>query len=322
LGLLALALGCVASAAWPQQAENVPIVGNLMVGAMADDPMFVGLQRGLRELGYVEGRNLRLEFRTAEGHPDRLPRLALELVKLEADVIVVMSPQAARAVRQASTAVPIVVATFDPVDFGLATSLARPEGQVTGMSSTSTELYPKRLQLLKEMVPGLTRVGVLWNPATPPRPWHAKVAEDLKATGPPLSITLSFFRAGTPEELESAFAAMKQARCEGVYVVEDPFFYNRRETVAQLALKAKLPAVYGTKAYLEGGGLISYGVDYAEQARQAATYVDRILKGAKPAELPIEQPTKFELVLNVKTAKALGIAIPQSIVMRADAIIR
>jgi len=211
---LAFNLAFGAAATWAQQPNKVPIVGYLAIAAGPDDPAVEALRQGLHELGYVEGRNIRIEFRTAQGHIDRLPGLAEELVQLKADVFVVMAPLAAQTVQHATSTIPIVVATFDPVAAGLATSLAHPDGQVTGLSSTSTELFPKRLQLLKETIPRLTRVAVLWNPATP---WHPKVIEDLKAAAPSMSVKLNFVRAQAPEEFDAAFSAMSQAHAQALY---------------------------------------------------------------------------------------------------------
>jgi len=327
--LLALTMNLVAGAieAWAQSEHVTKVwtVGILMVAAQRDDPIVAGLRQGLRELGYVEGHNLQVEFRSGLGQLDRLILLAEELVQLKPEAILVMAPEAARAVQRASATVPIVAATFDPVMMGMARTLARPGGQITGLSSASAELYAKRLQLLREMMPRVSRVAVLWNPATRPTYsslFQTTVAEDLKAAAASMSIALNFVVARAPEEFQAAFAAINQGQAQALLIVEHPLFYVHRAALAKHAVKARLPAIYATKAFADAGGLMSYGVDYADQTRRMAGYVDRILKGAKPGDLPIEQPTTFELVVNLKTANALGITIPESILLRADEVIR
>jgi putative ABC transport system substrate-binding protein len=261
-------------------------------------------------------------LRTAQEHPDRLPSLAEELVQLDVDVIVVTNALAAQALRRATSTIPIVVALFDPTAIGLVTNLAHPGGNVTGLSSMNLELRAKRLQLLKETIPGLTRVAVLWNPAMFPTRLQTKFVEDLKAAAHSLSIELKFVVAQKPEEFAPAFSAVSRAHAQALYLIENPLFYVHRMTLAKLTLKARLPAIYASRTFADDGGLMSYGADYADQMRRSAVYVDKILKGAKPGDLPIEQPTKFDLVVNLKTAKALGITIPQSILVRADEVIR
>ena len=319
---LALNLAVAATHAWAQQPNKISIVGYLALAAGPDDPIVMAWRQGLRELGYVDGQNIRFEFRGAQGHPDRLPGLAEELVKLNVDVIFAANALGAQALRRATSTIPIVIALVDPVASGLVTNLAHPGENVTGLSSMTTELMNKRLQLLKETIPQLTRVAVLWNPATPPTPWEAKRVDDLKAVAPSLSIELKFVVARTPEEFSAAFSAVRRARVQAIYLIESALFYFHRMTLAKLALEARLPTIYGTRAFADEGGLMSYGVNYADQMRRSAGYIDRILKGAKPGDLPIEQPTKFELVVNLKTATALGLKIPQSILARADEVIR
>jgi len=317
---LALNIAIAATAAWAQQTSEVPVLGVLFFAVGPDDPLVEDLRQGLRELGYVERRNIRIEFRTAQDHPDRLPDLAEELVQLKVDVILVNVTVAAQAAKRATSTIPIVMATVaDPVGSGLVASLAHPGGNLTGHSLMLTELGPTRLQLLKETIPRLARVAVLWNPVTP---IHHKMIEELKAVAPSLSIELSFMSARTREQFGSAFSAVSRAHATALYVLDDPVFYVHRMTLAKLALKARLPTIYGARDYADAGGLMSYGADYADLFRRSAGYVDKILKGAKPADLPIEQPTKFDLVVNLKAAKALGITIPQSILLRADEVIR
>ena len=322
--LLALVLNLVfaSTVAWAQQPSRIPVVGVLQSAAGPDDPLFGVLRHSLRELGYVEGRTIRIEHRTAQGHPDRLPGLAEELVKLNADVIFVSNPQGAQALQRATSAIPIVVALFDPVASDLVTNLAHPGGNVTGLSSLNIELRAKRLQLLKETIPRLARVAVLWNPAMLPTPLHARFVEDLKAAARSLSIELKLVVAQKPDEFDAVFLAVSRAHAQALYLIENPLFYVHRMTLAKLALKARLPAIYASRTFADEGGLMSYGADYADQMRRSAGYIDKILKGAKPGELPIEQPTEVELVVNLKTAKALGITIPESILLRADEVIR
>ena len=320
---LALNLAAAASHASAQQPNKIPVVGVLMMISAPDDPIVGALRQGLRDLGYVEGRNINIEFRTALGHADRLPGLAEELVRLKVDVIFAAATPAIEAVKRATSTIPIVMALGgDPVASGLVASLAKPGGNVTGLSSMSAELSGKLLQLLKETVPRLNRVAVLWNPDSPLSPVQKKMAEDLKTAALSLSIELVFVPVGTAEGFDAAFAAASRARVQAMFVAEGPFLYSQRARITQLAAKARLPAIYRARVFTDAGGLMSYGASWSDQVRQAAGYVDKILKGAKPGDLPIEQPTKFELVVNLKTAKALGITIPQSILVRADEVIK
>ena len=324
--LCLLAMGIIIAIApivsWTQQTNRVPIVGILQLATGPADPVNEGFKQGLQELGYVEGRNIRIEFRTAQNDADRLPGLAEELVQLRVDVIVVMNAQTARAVKRATSTIPIVTALFDPVSSGLVTDLAHPGGNVTGFTVMWQELAAKRLQVLKETVPRITRVGVLRNPVMSSAPGRAKFVEDLDSVARSLSIELKFVDAQTPVEFDAAFLALSRARAQALYLVDSPLFYVHRTTLAKLALKEKLPTISAMRPYVDEGGLMSYGADWPDQLRRSAVYVDKILKGAKPGDLPIEQPTKFELVVNLKTAKALGITIPQSIPLRADEVIR
>jgi putative ABC transport system substrate-binding protein len=293
-----------------------------LAGAVSsDDPVFEALRQGLRELGYVEGRTIKMEFRTAQGHDDRFPHLAQELVQLKADVIVVGTPQAARAIQRATSTTPIVTALFDPLAAGLVTDLAHPGGTITGLSSMSPELSAKRLQLLKETLPRLKRVAVVWSPSGSLTLTAPGMIEDLKAAALSMSLDLKFVSARTPQEFGAAFSAANQTHAQAVYLFESALYYSQRTTLARLALQSRLPAIYGTRAFAEEGGLMSYGVDLPGLFRQAATYADRILKGDKPADLPVQLPTKFELVINLKTAKALGLTVPLIMQMTADEVI-
>ena len=261
-----------------------------------------------------------IEWRLANGNYDLVPELAAELVKSKVDVIVTESTVAAQAVKRATSTIPIVMAIIaDPVGSGLVTSLAHPGGNVTGLSLMTTDLTAKRLQLLKETIPRLIRVVVLWNPGTP---YHLKAIEDLKAVAPSLSLELKFVSARKPDEFGSALSAARRATAQALYVLDDPLYFAHRMTLLKLASQTRLPVVYGERGFVDEGGLMSYGTNLGNLSRRSAGYVDKILKGAKPGDLPIEQPTKFELVINLKTAKALGITIPQSILVRADEVIR
>jgi len=322
---LATVIACLgplglSSLAASQQPAFPRHVGVLAVSFSAESKEAKQFRRGLLDAGYVEGRDVVIEWRYANGDYARAPELAADLVQRKVDVIVVQSTPAAQAVKRATSTIPIVMASVaDPVGSGLVASLAHPVGNVTGLSLMATDLSAKRLQLLKEAIPRLTRVAVLWNPATP---WHPKVIEELKTAASSLSIELQFVSARTPEEIGPAFSAVNRAHAQALYFIEDAFFFTYRTTILKLALKARIPVIYGYREFADEGGLMSYGPNRGDLLRQAAGYVDKILKGAKPGDLPIEQPTKFELVINLKTAKALGITIPESILLRADEVIR
>jgi putative ABC transport system substrate-binding protein len=282
-----------------------------------------GFRQGMRDLGYVEGRNFVLEFRDAEGKLERLPALAAELVALKVDVIMVGGTLAALAAKQATTTIPIVFASaVDPVADGLVTSLARPGGNVTGLSALAPELAGKRLELLKQAVPGVGRVAVLWQPGG----FGERTVNDLRreadVAARALGVRLQFFEARGPDDFDRAFSDMANARASATTLLGGTMFLIERRRLVDLAAKNRLPAVYGLREYVDAGGLMSYGPNNADLFRRAATYVVKILKGAKPGDLPVEQPTKFELVINLKTAKALGITIPQSVLGRADEVIQ
>jgi putative ABC transport system substrate-binding protein len=286
----------------------------------AEDKVPQALRQALIDAGYAEGRDLVIEWRSALGDQRQLPRLAADLVHDNVDVIVTLSMPAARAATQASSDIPIVLGIVaDPISAGLVTSLARPGGNVTGLSAVTEDLSAKRLQLLKEAIPRLARVSVLWNPGTS---FHQSVVEQLKAAAPLLFIELQFLGVRTPEEIGPAFSTAVRARAQAAYVVEDLLFFGQRAALLKLANQAHLPILYWVKEFAQQGGLLSYGPSYEDLMRRAAVYVDKILKGAKPGELPIEQPTKFELVVNLRAAKALGITIPEAVVLRADEVIR
>jgi putative ABC transport system substrate-binding protein len=279
-------------------------------------------RQGLRDLGYAEGRNLVIEYRDAEGKFERLPALAAELVALKVDVILAGSTPHAVAAKQATRTIPIVVASVgDPVSSGLVTSLARPGGNVTGLSILAPELVGKCLELLKQAVPGVSLVAVLWQPGAAGERTVRDMLKAAEVAARALGVRPQFVEARGPADFDRAFSDMTKARAGALTVLGTPMFFNERRRLVELTAKNRLPAVYPLREYVDAGGLMAYGPNLADLFRRAATYVDRILKGAKPADLPVEQPTKFELVINLKTAKALGLTIPQSVLGRADRVI-
>ena len=309
-------------AAEAQPAGKVPRVAYLTPWSDSDPGRQRGLEafrQGLRELGYVEGRNISIESWSAEGKDDRLPALAADLVRSKVDVIVAASGAATRAVQQTTRTIPIVMSLVaDPVGSGLVASLARPGGNVTGLTIMAPDLMAKRLELLKEVVPKVSRVAFLTNPDNPA---SARFLREAEAAARALGVRLQTLEARNPQEIDSAFAVMTRERAGALLYPPDAIFFTQRRQVAELAAKGRLPSL-GTSDYPAAGGLMSYGPNIPDLERRAATFVDRILKGAKPGDLPVEQPTKFELVINLKTAKALGLTIPQSVLVRADEIIQ
>jgi putative ABC transport system substrate-binding protein len=313
----ALCLPCASDAQQPALPRRI---GVLLVLLSPESKEAQAFRQGLRDAGYAEGRDVVIEWRYANGDYARVPELAGDLVQRKVDVIVADTTLATQAAKRATSTIPIVMALVaDPVGSGLVTNLAHPGGNVTGLSIMLAELSAKRLQLLKEAIPRLTRVAVAWNPATS---YHLKAVEDLKEVAPSLAIELSFVSVRTPEEFGPAFSAVSRAHAQALYVLEAPLFFTHRTTLLKLASKARLPSMYGLREYVDEGGLMSYGANIGNLFRRSAGYVDKILKGAKPGDLPIEQPTKFEFVVNLKTAKTLGITIPESILLRADDVIK
>jgi putative tryptophan/tyrosine transport system substrate-binding protein len=307
-----------------QPAGKVYRIGRLAPGSPGGYPWIEVFRQALRELGYVEGQNLVIEYRWAEGQLERLPDLAAELVRLPVDVLVPSGGSTAiRAAQQATRTIPIVmVGASDPVAQEFVTSLARPGGNITGLSIVSPELVGKRLEIFKETVPQSTRLAVLANPGAAPTLGPATTSR-LTVAAQALGWQLHVVKVRRDEELDDAFAAMTRAGADALYVGGDSLLLDGlRERIAELAAQYGLPAMYAWRMNVEAGGLMSYGVSLAERHRRAATYVDKILKGAKPAELPVEQPTKFELVINLKAAKALGLTIPPSILFQADEVIQ
>ena len=313
------------AAAWPlaaraQQPAKLPRIGILWLNPLAASGQFVdAFRQGLRELGYVEGQNMTIEFRTAEGKMERLPDLAAELVRIPVDAILTATSPTIRAAQQATRTIPIIMGNSqDPVSEGFVASLARPGGNLTGLTLFSPDLAAKRAQLLKEIAPTLTRVAVLWNADDPAL--GLALRETVAAAN---TLGLEFRSLGVrgPSEFDAAFRTATQEGVGALIVLEDNLTFRYRTEIARLVNSTRLPAIYGLREYAEAGGLVAYGPNLAHVYRRAATYVDKILKGAKPMDLPVEQPVRFELLVNLKTAKALGLEIPATVLVRADEVI-
>ncbi|HWC02485.1 MAG TPA: ABC transporter substrate-binding protein [Methylomirabilota bacterium] len=304
-----------------QQPTRVPRIGYLEPGSITSDALlFEAFRQGLRDRGWVEGQSIAIEVRAAEGRYERLPDLAAELVHAKVDVIFAVSTPGAVAAQRATRTLPIVIGRVaDPVRSGLVASLARPGGNVTGWTHQGLELRAKYLDLLKEAVPGATRIGVLWNPANP---IHGPSLKTIEATARALTVELHPVGVRKPEEIEGAFSTLARQRVQALTVFQDGMFLARGPQIVALAAKTRLPAMYATTELVRGGGLMGYGVNLPEMYRRGASFVDRILKGAKPADLPVEQPTVFELVINLRTAEALGLTIPPAVLARADEVIQ
>ena len=319
IALLASSLG-VPLASFGQQAAKVARIGFLEASSpSAIAARIEAFRQGLRELGYVEGKNVAIEYRYAEGNFDRLPALAAELVRLNVNVIVTGGPTAIPAAKAATTAIPIVMAfDTDPVGSGFAASLAKPGGNITGLSTLAPELSAKQIELLKEIVPKLARVAVL---GTASRPGSAHALREVENAAKALKVQVQFQDVVDPKGIDAAFLAARKGSADAVLVLGSPLFNANRMELTELASKSRYPVIYDRAEFVEAGGLMTYSVSLADLARRAATYVDKILKGAKPGDLPIEQPTKFDLVVNMKTAKALGIKIPNSVLAQATKVI-
>ena len=320
---LAAMLVALSFPAQAQQPKKIWRIGYLSVfEPISDSTRAEGILLALRALGYIEGQNISIEYRYLQGKLDRAPELAAELVRLKVDIIVTGGPIPVRGAMNATKTIPIVMVGVgtDPVEEGLVKSLARPGGNVTGITNLTGELGGKRLELLKEAVPKLARVAVLYEPAVPVSVQAVK--EVLPVAARALKLTLRSWQVRDVEGFEKLFAALNEERPDGLYVTGSPLMNANEKRIAGFALKSRLPSMYTNRQFVEVGGLMSYGADQAESYRQVAWYVDKILKGSKPAELPVQQPMKFEFVINLNTAKQIGITIPQSVLMRADKVIR
>ena len=314
---LLFTLGPSASA---QQAAKIPRIGVLRADSPGN-PMVEAFKQGFRELGYIEGKNIFIEYRYAEGKVDRFPDLAAELVRMKVDVIVAAGDAGARAAKNATKTIPIVMfgVGTDPVERGLVESYARPGGNITGFTVVAVEIAGKRLELFKEAIPKLVRVAVIYDPANSANVLHVK---EVKSAAAPLNLTVESWGIKSTEDFEKRFAVLSKDRPDGLYMTGGPLMRSHQKRVTSFALKSRLPSMYDSGAAVEAGGIISYATDLADQNRRAAIYVDKILKGVKPGDLPVERPTKFELVINLKTAKQIGVTIPQSVLYRADKVIR
>ncbi|HEY7365527.1 MAG TPA: ABC transporter substrate-binding protein [Methylomirabilota bacterium] len=306
-----------------EQATKIARIGYLATNLAGTPPAsHVAFLEGLRDLGYVEGRNVVIEYRDAEGKVERFPALLAELIALKVDVIVAPGTPAALAAKHATRTLPIVFpVAVDPVQSGLVTSLARPGGNVTGLSALVSELVGKCLEQLTQAVPGVSRVAVLWQPGGLDERTEKEMLKGAEVAGRALGVRLQFVQARGPADFERAFSEMTKARAGALTVLTSVMFVNERRRLVDLAAENRLPAAYAQREFVDAGGLMSYGTNVADLFRRAATYVDRILKGAKPGDLPVEQSTKFELVINLKAAKALGLTIPPSVLARADQVI-
>ena len=308
-----LAVPLIAGAQRPRKVHRIGLLSN------NQDPHLDAFSRGLQDLGYIEGRNVVVERRSAGGRSERLPDLAAELVRLEVDVLVAPDPPSASAAKAATKTIPIVMrSSNDPADAGLVTSLARPGGNITGVYSLYAELAPKRLELLKEAIPGLKRVAVLWNSGWP---GTVPVWKDTEFAARALGLEVHSLDVRRAEELNGAFRAASAARAGALITLRNPLIVAHRAQLVALAAQTRMPVMYDEREFIGAGGLMAYGANLDDLYRRIAVYADKVLKGAKPGDLPIEQPTKFELVINLKTAKVLGITIPQSVLLRADEVI-
>ena len=304
-----------------QQPKKVPRIGFLSSASPAAlSARTEAFRQALRELGYVEGKGIVIEYRYAEGKLDRLSKLAAELVRLKVDVIVTAGPTVTRAVKEATVTIPIVMAVdTDPVGNGFVASLARPGGNITGLSTLSPEISGKQLELLKEIVPKLSRLAVLGNSNEPANPQSLR---EIELAAGAFGVKLQYLDVPGPKDIETAFRSATKGRAEAVLTLPSAVLNFQRNQIADLAVKSQLPAMYYTPEWVEDGGLMSYGVSFTDLFRRAATYVDKILKGAKPADLPVEQPKKFEFIINLKTAKQIGLTIPPNVLARADKVIK
>ena len=317
-GAVAIAFAICGAVAEAQQPGKVPLMGYLIDATGRESPNAEALRQGLRDLAYVEGQNIAIEYRSAEGNVDRLPALAAELVRLKVDIIFAAGGTPARAAKKATSAIPIIfVGAVDPVASGLVANLARPGGNVTGFSLGAPGLYGKRLEILKETLPKLARVGVLWNPATP-----GGFLKEIRSAGQELGVHIQSIEVRSPNDIDRAFEAATKAQAGALVVAQQSPMTTNPKRIVELVAKRRLPAIYADTQWIHDGGLMSYGPSQPDLYRRAADYVDKILKGTKPADLPVQQPVKYELMINLKTAKALGLTIPPGVLMRAERVIK
>ena len=315
---------CSSRLAFPvaaQQPTKIPLIGYLAASSLsALAARTEAFQQGLRELGYVEGKNIVIQYRSAEGKLDRLPALAAELVRLKVDVVVTTGPAVIHPTKEATSTIPIVMAfDNDPVGNGFVASLARPGGNITGMSTLAPEISGKQLEILKEIVPKLSRVAVLGSSTLA---GNAQALKELELAAGAFGVKVQYLDVRGPKDIETVFRAASKGRADAVVVLTSTVFNPYRTEIADLAVKNRLPAIYSTLEFVEAGGLMTYGVSLTDLYRRAATYVDKILKGRKPADLPVEQPIKFEFIVNLKAAKQIGLTIPPNVLVRADKVIR
>ena len=321
IGLMIAVFCALCAPARAQTTAKVPTIGVLLPYAAGSDARLGAFQQGMRELGYIEGQTIKIEYRWADGKFDKLPELAADLVQKKVDLIVTLVTQPTLAAKKATATIPIVmVAVSDPVGSGLVTSLARPGSNITGTSSMTAEVVGKQLELIRETLPQVTRVAALWNPANPV--FQALQVKEAENAAQALSMRLQFIEARNPKEIEQAFSTVVRDGIRGVIILGDPVFISHREKIAELAAKRRVATVSGTREHVDAGAMMAYGPSFADMYRRTAYFVDRILKGAKPAELPVEQPSKFELVINLKTSKQIGLAIPPQVLARVDRVIR
>ena len=319
--LATILLATSSSAQGQQSAAKIPRIGFQLDGtASAITARIEGFRQGLRELGYIEGKNIIIEWRSAEGKPERRSEIAAELVRLKVDLIVSAGPTVTRVVKEATSTIPIVMAQdTDPVGSGFVTSLARPGGNITGLSALAPEMSGKQLELLKQIVPKLSRVAVIGNSTNP---GDAQALRETVLAAGSFEIYLRYLDVLDSKEIETVFRAAVKGRADAVLLLGNPILNAHRKQIADLAEKHRLPATYARPEYVEAGGLMYYGTNYNDLFRRAATYVDKILKGAKPADLPVEQPTKFEFIVNLKAAKQIGLKIPANVLAKADRVIK
>jgi putative ABC transport system substrate-binding protein len=321
IGLLTTVMLAAGSLAKAQQPTKIPRIGYVIGPSLAENSVRIeALRQGLRELGYVEGKNIVIEWRSADGRMDRLPGLIGELIRLQVDILVSAGPTVTRLAKDATNKIPIVMAQdSDPVGNGFAASLARPGGNVTGLSALAPEISGKQMELLKEIVPTLARVAVFGEPANP---GYVQQTNETELAAKALKVQLQILNIRDPKDFAAAFQAARKARADAALVAGGPVLNSQRRRVVELAVKNRLPVIYNELGFVEAGGLMTYGASFVDLYRRAATYVDKILKGRAPADLPVEQPKKFDFIVNLKAAKQIGLTIPPNVLVRADRVIK